>query len=152
MIPTLWVFTCEFFFSFRKNSLIRFQLSGCFQVTPIKSAVTEVDFSKMLCSLHFCPTWTWNNVGWIWISSENIQLQWKLSIYRPLCILTATHDFLGWQSGPQLLTIANSLLFVNTVFPLLLAKQWDQQVAWKKWLGNCEENLRQRLIPKSGRW
>lgn len=36
-----------------------------FPPPPIKSAVTEADFSKMLCFLHVCPTWTWKNVGWI---------------------------------------------------------------------------------------
>lgn len=59
-----------------------------------------------------------------WISSEIIQLQWKLPIYKPLCILTVhtQYNFLSCESGTQLLRVAKSLLCFNTVFPVLLCK------------------------------
>lgn len=44
-----------------------FQKVSNFQISPyqIKSAVSEADFSEMLCSLHDCYTWTWKVAGWI---------------------------------------------------------------------------------------
>lgn len=152
-LPFPWSQACKYShakFVFLLEILIVFQLSGCFQITsPLQLKVLWQRQTLARCFAPFMSVLLGSErmLAEYWISSEILQLQWKLPICRPLCILTVhtRYDFLGRESGSQLLTIASSLFFVNTILPFLPfpVKQWEPQVAWNKWLVNSEENLRE---------
>lgn len=79
-------------FSFWKfsDSFPTFRLFSNYFPTPIKSAVTEANFSKMLCSLHVCPTWTWKDVGWILDMFRNHPITVKAA--DPWAFSLSTHN------------------------------------------------------------
>lgn len=88
--------------------------------TPIKSAMTEIDFSKMLCSLHASPTWSKKMLAEYWISSEILQLQWKFT--DPSAFSLFTQKMIFWvmnQVHSYLQLPALWCFFVTTVLPFL---------------------------------
>lgn len=90
----LWIF----FFSFWKfpDSFPSFRLiSDCFP-SPIKSAVSETDFSKMLCSLHICPTWTWKNVAWLLDILRNHPVTVKAADLQTIVHSHCPHTMIFW--------------------------------------------------------
>lgn len=126
-LPFPWSQACKYShakFVFLLEILIVFQLSGCFQITsPLQLKVLWQRQTLARCFAPFMSVLLGfeRMLAEYWISSEILQLQWKLPTCRPLCILTVhtQYDFLGRESGSQLLTIASSLFFVNTVLPFL---------------------------------
>lgn len=80
-----------FFFFLFGSSLILFHLSGWFQIaSPLQTKVLCQRQTLARCFVPFIsvPLGPEKMLPDYWISSEIIQLQWRLLIYRPLCILT----------------------------------------------------------------
>lgn len=151
-------YTC-ILFSFFCNSLITFWLSGYFQIASYPPPRLKVLCQRQTLVRCFDPSMTAilgpeRMLTEYRISSEIIQFQRKQPIYKPLCILIvhAPYNFGGALNQVhgclQLPALCCMLMLCLLCFP---AKPWESQVASNKWLGKCEENLRQRLIPTSVR-